>query len=148
MEAKSFEKESLKERTVSDEEAIKTILSGALSIREENYAFLNGLKRDSLEYLYFTKDGYVAIYHVPFKGKELPIDFLTERVKVENGYLKRWDKKKKRFVRADVKRIQKPFFPFLIKRKIDGIKRKIAFNVAIANFGKEKIKKIKKVIYG
>ena len=143
--------------TVDFEKGLEIIKKGILSLNEEKYSFFNGILNGKAEYVYFTKDNYIAYYSVPLpkkilEEKKIGLEYLTERIKIKDGFLHRWDKKSKIFVKADIIKISKCYlciFLFLKKRLIEKYKRRIIYNILSYNFGKEflKDKKIEKRIF-
>jgi len=158
LEAKTFKQTDSfdwKTKALNEKEIINALKESILNLNEENYAFFNGVnKKNEMEYVYFTKDNYIAYYSVPFKEKNnnIPIDRFTERVKVENGKLYRWNKESKRFEKANIIKIEQCFLCRIgyFKRKIiDKLKKRIIFNVSIANINnKDKLDFIKRMVYG
>jgi hypothetical protein len=150
---KSFNKTDsldIKNKVLTEKEIIDILYSSLMSLNEEKYSFFNGINnKGEMEYLYFTKDNYIVYYVKPFLKKEniIEIDNLTEKIKIENGYLFSWNKKTKKFEKADVKKIEECFlcrFAFFKKRLIKKIKKRLIFNIALANIKDfDKIEKIK-----
>lgn len=154
MEIKSFkETGDVKNRILTDEEIIKVIKESLSELNESKYSFFNGInEKNEKEYLYITDDNFIAYYTIPSKDKRIRVEDLTERIKIEDGILYRWDKKKKSFLKAPIVKIEECFLckiPFFKKRMIERIKKRLMFNTAISNIkNKENIKTAEKVIYG
>ena len=158
MKAKTFKQTDSfdwKTKALSEKEIVNVLKESILNLNEENYAFFNGVnKKNEMEYLYFTADNHIAYYSVPFRGKNnrIPIDKLTERIKVENGRLYRWNKESKRFEKANVIKIERCFLcgiKYFKQKIIDRLKKRIIFNVSIANINdKSRLEFIKRMVYG
>jgi hypothetical protein len=116
------------------EEIINPVIENLRSINERNYAFLEvaDRKKGVLIYVYLTADNYVVYYKVEDEF-EYGITALTDRVKVDvdNGLLFRWNRKRRKYEKADVLKIEKCvlcFFSFLKKRFIEQRKKKVVLN--------------------
>ena len=92
------------------EEIINPVIENLRSINERNYAFLEvaDRKKGVLIYVYLTADNYVVYYKVEDEF-EYGITALTDRVKVDvdNGLLFRWNRKRRKYEKADVLKIEK-----------------------------------------
>ena len=153
---KKFEKKNYSEwktKVLNKTEVIDVLKETLLNLNEKKYSFFNGInKNKNMEYIYLTEDDYIAYYTVPFTSKnKIEIDKLTEKIKIKNGLLYRWNKKNKKYEKTNIIKIEQCFLckiPFFKRRLIDRLKKRLIFNLSIANIkNKNKIDFIKRKVY-
>ena len=113
------------------------IADSLMDINEEKYAFLIGRNKEYNIYHFFIKPKTLCIYQVKdYKTKKGAYDIkkITDRVKVENGYIYRFDKIKKKWYKmlpdtkgANIIKMRKYFFKKSFDKALLNSKKRISY---------------------